>query len=300
MCNNGKWGYINNCGTWIVQPFYDAVALFNDGLAVVKNACGSGFLDPSGAEVIPCQYLDAMGFLNGLAPVMFRENKNAKPVWKFISKNNKQVCSTVYDFAGNHWDGFARVNLGGKWGYVDEKCHTAVECQFDWAGDFCDGLAKVQIIEKNLKTIYINKLGESAFSQEFENGEDFSHGYAAVYIDKKWGFIDSKGVMISQFKWEEVGEFAEGLAPVLENGYWKYIDGGGNLAFSQKFQEAKSFSEGLAGVKLDHKWGFISLSGDLVIEPKFGMVDDFINGLAPVNFNGQFCYVNTSGAVVAP
>ena len=57
---NGKSGVIDQAGNFVVQPKYDYVGTFEEGLALIRvGECEKaryGFIDKTGAEVIPRNY----------------------------------------------------------------------------------------------------------------------------------------------------------------------------------------------------------------------------------------------------
>ncbi len=46
----------------------------------------------------------------------------------------------------------------------------------------------------------------------FQKAYPFSDGLAAVQIDNRWGFIDTKGTIVIKPRFAMVGFFSEGLA----------------------------------------------------------------------------------------
>ena len=93
--NNGKWGFINRSGNFIIQPIYLEVNMFrpepsrhpfNEGLANVKNSDGTWiYIDVAGNQVIPDNYLFAKSFSGGRAEVYHSEK------WRTIDKNGNCV-----------------------------------------------------------------------------------------------------------------------------------------------------------------------------------------------------------------
>ena len=77
-----------------------------------------------------------------------------------------------------------------------------------------------------------------------------------------------------------------------------FIDVKGRVVVEPKFQNAAAFSEGLASVKTEDGWGFIDPAGTIVISPQFDRADPFQNGLAFVTALGKESYVTTTGAFV--
>lgn len=126
--SNGKMGFINAKGEWVIEPTYDKARAFNAGLAPVAQDKEWGYIDESGKIVINFKYRDAEIFSNnGLAPV------KEKKLWGFIDKTGKLVIPMEYDisipmfgfiqsgdekgFVGNT----AKVRKKKQWGFINEK-----------------------------------------------------------------------------------------------------------------------------------------------------------------------------------
>jgi hypothetical protein len=114
-CGNGKWGFVDKSGTFVIPCKYDDAWHFSEGLASVKTGGKWGFIDKSGTFVIPCKYDNARYFKEGLAPVKIGGK------WGFIDKSDTLVISCKYDYADYFSEGFARVELGNKDGFIDKN-----------------------------------------------------------------------------------------------------------------------------------------------------------------------------------
>jgi len=82
---NGKIGYINQNGNFVITPKYDLAFLFRDGLAAVSLSGQYGFIDKTGKEVIGLQYKFTEVFIGGLARVKTDDN------WIYIDRKGKIV-----------------------------------------------------------------------------------------------------------------------------------------------------------------------------------------------------------------
>ena len=83
---NGKAGFINSSGNYIVNPIYSDAQPYSESLAAVKNTNGKwGFVDTAGNTVIACQYDNVSSFINGFASVMTGDTVN------IINVNNSKV-----------------------------------------------------------------------------------------------------------------------------------------------------------------------------------------------------------------
>jgi len=83
---NNFWGVIKNDGSYIVQPQYDDVHNFSDGMAAVKKGSW-GFIDNQGKLVITCKYYSIKDFSGGKAEV--RDNDSDSTY--FIDKTGKKI-----------------------------------------------------------------------------------------------------------------------------------------------------------------------------------------------------------------
>jgi len=67
---NGKWGYLNALGKWVVSPKFERAGVFHSGLAAAKEPGGKwGFLKPDGAWGIEPKFTQVRSFSDGLAAV---------------------------------------------------------------------------------------------------------------------------------------------------------------------------------------------------------------------------------------
>lgn len=74
------------------------------------------------------------------------------------------------------------------------------------------------------------------------------------------------------------------LFRIIKNGKFGFIDKKGNVVIEPKFDDVQDFSEDLALVTLNKQKVFIDKTGKLVIEPKdFEPINGFTNGLARGN-----------------
>lgn len=115
--------------------------------------------------------------------------------------------------------------------------------------------------------------------------------YPIIDCNRKYGYINQRGVLVIPYQFEQAAFFHDGLAVVgstgsinfetfeSEEGNYGYIDVTGNYVIQPIFPKAGSFSEGLAAAASPtdpDRYGFIDKTGQFVIEPKyFGDLSDF-------------------------
>ena len=112
-----KWGILTADGEQLAEVKFDSVGVFHDGLAVVKAAERYGYIDRSGAIVIPIQWIAAYDFSEGLAAL-----RVDKKHFQFINTAGTVVIkSKKYDSVGRFRNGICRVVKGGKVKWIDTK-----------------------------------------------------------------------------------------------------------------------------------------------------------------------------------
>lgn len=79
VCVNGKWGFVDTAGNFVIEPQYEAAKSFSLNLGAVCMDGLWGYVNTSGEVRIPCQFTDCMPFAaNGIAAV-----KDGK-AWKYV------------------------------------------------------------------------------------------------------------------------------------------------------------------------------------------------------------------------
>lgn len=91
VSKDGKDGFINAEGQFVIPPIYTNVTSFREGLAGVSVNGKYGFIDVSGQMVIPPQFEYAFSFRNGQAFV------KQKGKWGFINRKGDMIVPAAFD-----------------------------------------------------------------------------------------------------------------------------------------------------------------------------------------------------------
>ena len=172
-----------------------------------------------------------------------------------------------YDVVGNFYNGYATVELNGKWNLVDTQGKLVSPNQwFDLTSNFYNGYATVKL---NGKWNLINTQGKLVSpNQWFDWIDNFHDGYARVILNNKYNFIDTRGKLVSPNQWFDyvVDDFSNGYAIVELNNKCNFIDTRGKLVSpNQWFDVVDYFSNGYASVKLNGKWYKIDTKGNIEV-----------------------------------
>lgn len=255
-CNiDGKWGFVNQNGEWIISPQYEYAMNFQDGLACVKENGRYGYINTAGRMSIDAKYIGAVSFSDGLASVFDGDR------W-FVIETNGMACE---DFDYSHADtahpiifheGLSLISKSNCYGYVDKKGVLVIPAVYHYAQDMSDGFAAVRIE-----------------SEEFYIRQDGSRAFQDMH------FISCE-------------PFREGLALVtLQNDQEAVIHTDGTVAFEvpENVTGYSVFSEELSvfcSLDRKRKYGYVNKNGEIVIPPILDCAGHFSNGLAKVNYCG--------------
>ncbi len=172
---NGKWGFLNSSGSFVIAPQFDWVSHFSEGLAAVMVGKKFGFIDESGHLVIKALYRDAGDFSEGLARVKIG-GATVRPEGSTLTKGSDN-----------------------KWQFIDKSGNTVFKIKADELGDFSEGMASARIIKSNryLRCGYLDRQGQWAIAPQFELCEPFSRGTAKVILGSQWRWVDKQGKLFA-------------------------------------------------------------------------------------------------------
>jgi hypothetical protein len=193
----GKFGFVDAANRLVVQPIYDEVRDFSEGLAAVRLGDRWGFVDRDGAVVVPIKFDGAYYFFSGRAYVILGDRKG------YIDKSGEFVFQ---GFSGHIFsEGLLVMDLDGRDGYVDLNGKVVIPGRFEDARGFQEGLAPVRF---KGKYGFIDRTGEFVIEPSFDDAQPFQAGLAAVAVKEKWGVIrkDGQFVVKPAFDWLVVAD----------------------------------------------------------------------------------------------
>ncbi len=256
-----KMGCINEQGEWKIEPQFDhkLYSQFVDGVAAVSLNGKFGFIDSLGNWVIQPSYGNAFNFHGDIAMVdkaidqipigLFSDEEYAdggkEDTWQYINKQGEIIgdCSEklfYYPFKG-------KIALATNKKSKDDKY----------------GLYSFE--EKKWLSDVTYKKGEYLveFSSINSSGIDQSIPLFPVEKNNKWGYLGKEGQEFLPFIYEAALPFRNGLSAVKLNEKWGYINENGEIVIDPKYSSATSFHHGKAfadGVFIDKKGTKIEFS----------------------------------------
>jgi tetratricopeptide (TPR) repeat protein len=272
----GKYGYINQAGTPIIQPQYEYAGKFVEGLAAVKINRRWGFIDQAGKLIIPAN------FENDIQPV-FSEDRAAVTLngkSGFIDKKGNAIISLQFDEVRNFSKGIATARVGNKWGAIDSNGNWIIQPRSAFPISFFQGITLLDDI--TLWDKFGNFLGNDIFNINI--AQEFHDGLAIIYQNSSNGLIS---------------------LPTMENFSLLKLkcgfqDQSARIVVPPQFDDCQLFSQGLAAIKVGEKWGYINWAGRMVIQPQFDYADQFQEDRALIISQEKLGFIDRAGKEIVP
>lgn len=203
---SGKWGIVDTNGNWIVEPKFDSIGYFEDGLAYAYEGELCGFINTKGEWVVEPKFKkDIYHFSEGLAAVEFDDGRAG-----YIDKDGNMVIT----LDGYEWvlawefdEGVASVLTDKGAGIIDKTGGWIVSPSYHSIGRFNCGIAPIE--PEFGKHGFINSKGEIITGTDYRTTEYFyDDGYGvAMKPDGKWVIVDTEGNVVIDGGFDGIGHY---------------------------------------------------------------------------------------------
>lgn len=290
---------------FVIQPQYDEVRGFKDGLAIVKKAGKWGCVDLTGKEFIQPLYDEICQFEEGFAAI----KKDGK--WGMIDTSGKEFIKVQYDeiFSFGHRaavdkdekissgrDAKTAVKKDGKWGIIDISGKEIIKPQYDNVPYF--NIYGAAAVNKDGKWGLVDTSGRELISLQYDQMSTFDNGIAQVRKGEKWGVIDKTGKEIIKLLYDEIE--IDGLIRVLKDGRWGFFDASGKELIKPQYDDGYVFVSTNKVIRVSKygKFGLISTSGKKVLECQYDNNLYFLDAdLVIYEKNGKYGLIDTANLV---
>lgn len=325
---NDLTGYINANGKKIIQPEYETVTDFYEGLAVVSRNDSVFYINKENTNPFNKFYSEAYTFKNGLAAVKegtkwsfinrqgqvvkgdFEEiselsnsvyvvKQNAK--YGAVDQSGQTIIEPRFQKLGDFKNEFAYYMENGKYGFVSKTGYVQ-KAEYDWISDFSDNIA---IIKQNNLYGLTDSKGQVILPAGYDLVLKANNSVFIIIKNDQYGFFSGKGCFITAIAYDYLKEkptefYTNGhVFKLLKKGEQGIIDGNGKpLIDFGTYDEVNFASNGLIKVKRKNKYGYVDRKLSLVIPYKFEEAGDFTDSLAIVNYKQKNSLINTQGKEV--
>ncbi|MHB1034081.1 MAG: WG repeat-containing protein [Pirellulales bacterium] len=188
--------------------------------------------------------------------------------------------------------GLFKVQVDGKWGFIDQDGDMVREPRFDRAF----GTARTRVTARDATGwVSIELKGDKrgvtltrlSCKPDAEAVVEIGGGLYRVFTDASWDakieIYDSQGKFKAKYDDDWAwGILREGRLPIKQGGKHGAVDRNGRLVIEPKYDALSSFSEGKAKVRFGDKWGYVDRDGKLVLEFDRGGGFVFAEGCAAI------------------
>ncbi|MBM77217.1 MAG: hypothetical protein CL846_01925 [Crocinitomicaceae bacterium] len=226
-----KMGCINEQGVWAIKPQYDykLYSQFVDGIAVVSVDGKFGYIDTAGNYVLQPEYGNAFNFTGDISMV---DNASWDPdnagTWQYINKQGVIVGDWseklfYYSFKGEIALATNKKSKDGKYGlysfeekkWLSDVTYNKGEYLVEFSSMNSSGIDQsipLFPVEKNNKWGYLGKDGQEDLPFIYEAALPFRDGLSAVKLNGKWGYINENGEIVIEAKYSSAKSFHHGKA----------------------------------------------------------------------------------------
>jgi hypothetical protein len=266
------WGLVRTDRSWLVGPKFQQAGSLIDGLARVTMNGKVGFIDRTGSFVIEPVFDAAWWFVAGLG----RTSAQRDGISGVIDKTGAWVFQTDYQeirpaFSVRKGQSAAfgwYFKNAEKWGLLDLDGHVVLAAEFDQMIQHCDdGRLAAQ---KNKESLYFKADGSP---QQPPDGRliDSACGSTPPYILKisdKLGLVDAELRPVTPVQFEAIVWAGRDARNVKLDGKWGRIGLDGHWMLEPKFSYLSTENDVFVAA-IDGKRGFMRSDGSWLIEPKF-------------------------------
>ncbi len=295
---NGKIGYINKEVDEIVPPYYDDAENFSNNIAVVGEGGRYGAIIRNGRMTVPLQYNELDDFSEGLAAV------SDSASYGYINRVGTVVIPLQFDFAGVFKNGFAICESGELYGVINNSGKVVIPFRYEEMEYYAPGIYKMQS-EDNYGLIKSD--GAILLKPEFEEIGKLESGRAIIIKDGLLGYAEANGKIVIRPGFTPGrdalvrSQFHNNLAVVRKQKQAGIIDSAGVIVVPFRYDDMVILSDSMASFRQGNRWGLLNITnGKIILPAKYEQITAENNGLLIVAQNGKNGVIDSNGKVLIP
>ena len=291
-----KYGLIDRAGTVILPVEFEDIGTFSEGLIYAAKDGKYGYYDKFGTERIKENFNEAFGFVNGLAKVQLGENQT------YINSLGEFIFPPKYKELNFFTQNLVVFSEDDYFGLKTVKDQLVLPAKYDNISFLSNGLA--MIIEED-EIGYIDSLGKIVIEPKFETYANcigvgpFLNGFAVAKSNGKMGLIDKSGKFVVKNIYTQLGKNAE-LIAFNKGKLWGYMDPKGKVVLQPKYDWAESFENKLAIVAKEEHQGIISREGKEVLPIVYSEISRIGDDHFLIDKEGKLGLANKDGGLIVP
>lgn len=289
---DGETGYINKRGVWKIKGIEDGYKM-SGGVAVVDVNGMFGVIDRSGNYVFQPKYEDIGGLSEGLFYILKGD------LYGYANNDGVIVITPKFNFAGDFENNRAQVQMDDLWGVIDRKGSFLIRPRYEELKKFND---TCYIVERDGMQGVLNLKEDTIIPFAFYSIEPESEGLALIENDEGIGYYnvaDQKIQIECQFEsypaMATLGAFVNGHAATMKKGKLGFIDKKGKKVIPYIFKTVGHFSDRIPIIKEEQLWGYCDEEADLKIDYQYDKAESFVQNNAVVQVDPFYGVIDKEG-----
>lgn len=150
-------------------------------------------------------------------------------------ENGKQINNSFNAYIGNFTNGTLLVGDLSKYGVINKQGNYIIPQKYNYneIGRMSDSLLA---LKTNGKWCYINNLGKTVITAQFQNALDFKSGVALVQLNDKWHYINKLGKIVSTKQYDTIDNYSKEKS---DYNYWDFYAVLGSDRIEGKLENGK-------------------------------------------------------------
>ena len=204
---------------------------------------------------------------------------------EILSSQTYNKLQQSYNKIMNFQEGTAIVLKNELYGLINEDGTEVLPCEYDSISSF---LRHFRVVKKDNKYGVLNidgKFIKECIYSSFKTREGYLRNrlcnYLALKLNDKWGFIDSKGNDVTQYKYEDIVYFDDSIFTAKYDGHCGVSDYQNNTLIPFKYDEINYKMDDkcpVTRVKLNERYGLYNSKNEEVLPCEYGMFFSNENG----------------------
>ena len=317
-----KWGFMNTDGEIIINPIYDDLKDFKEGLSAANLKGKWGFIDKQNNAVIPFDYKQVYSFSENRT---FAQDFNNK--WHLIDSRGQIISQLKFNKFSAFKNGYAVVGELGGFTLID----TNAEEVLTEAYKSINILNESNIIAKSANNKYglLTALGDTILPFEYDRisgslphlicqKTDGQHYYNTITkkrsetFEKAFPFESDKSLIrtndmyfLINTEYERLSQIRENYVSPVGSGYYQYrtdrlfglLDKDGSRLTPTEFSALHRFNEDRIVFMKGEMFGYLDNSGQQIVPAQLYLAWDFINGYARIIGQRVVGYIDVNGQI---
>ncbi|MCA0237182.1 MAG: WG repeat-containing protein [Bacteroidetes bacterium] len=306
--------YDLNSGKLIIDEKYQEIMRESEGLTWVKRDNKWGILNRQGVEVLEPTY--DMPFYGNYDNYDYSFKGSlalaqAGSEWWFIDPEGNSVLSQLFkiNIDSPRNDSVIPYNENGLYGFKNGYGKWLIKPSFHYLDftRFNDRELGITVVVDRLgKVGIVDSRGQLIVEPSFKQIGDFREGIAIVISPEgKHGYIRLDGSVLVNPQYASATDFSNGVAWVSDfNNRWALIESASGKRITEwnEYEFALAFSDSVSIIRVKYNWRITDRKGKIMptLPLDYDQIQAFSDGYAAVLKNGRWGYINKQGELVIP